>query len=63
MIKIAKKGNYFSTRWKKQKMESTDRKKSPNAKIRSVVLILVVGILIGGFSGYLFGYYLITSEN
>jgi len=44
-------------------MESTDRKKSPNVKIRSVVLILVVGILIGGFSGYFFGYYLITSEN
>jgi len=63
MIKIAKKGNYFSTRWKKQKMESTDRKKSPNIKIRSVVLILVIGILIGGFSEYLFGYYLITSEN
>jgi len=44
-------------------MESTDRKKSPNVKIRSAVLILVVGILIGGFSGYFFGYYLITSEN
>jgi len=63
MIKIVKNGDYFSTGWKKQKMESTDRKKSPNVRIRSLVLILAVGILIGGFSGYLFGYYLITSEN
>ena len=44
-------------------MESTNRKKSPNVRIRSLVLILAVGILIGGFSGYIFGYYLITSEN
>ena len=53
----------FQQDGRNKKMESTDRKKSPNVKIRSVVLILVVGILIGGFSGYLFGYYLITSEN
>ena len=44
-------------------MESIDRKKSPNVRIRSLVMILAIGILIGGFSGYLFGYYLITAEN
>ena len=44
-------------------METTNRKEVPSIKIKSLVLILSIGIFIGGFSGYLFGYYLITSEN
>jgi S1-C subfamily serine protease len=31
-------------------------------KIRIVTLVLVIGIFTGGFSGYLFGYYLFISE-
>jgi len=44
-------------------METRDRKKLPNVKTRIGILILAVGIFIGGFSGYFFGYYVFTSEN
>lgn len=44
-------------------MVTENRKEATSIKIKSLVLILSVGIFIGGFSGYLFGHYLITSEN
>ncbi|MCJ7714152.1 hypothetical protein MUO66_06815, partial [Candidatus Bathyarchaeota archaeon] len=44
-------------------MEEVNSKKQTDCKTRIVTIALVVGIFIGGFSGYLFGYYLFASEN
>ena len=44
-------------------MEEVNSKKQTDCKTKIVTLALVVGIFIGGFSGYLFGYYLFASEN
>jgi S1-C subfamily serine protease len=46
-------------KWKSLILESVDKKKN---KIRIVTLVLVIGVFIGGFSGYLFGYYVFISE-
>ena len=44
-------------------METTDKINGKNAKIRIVVLVLVIGIVVGGSAGYLFGYSITRSEN